>query len=198
MKKIDAKGLACPKPVIETKKYLDNNPDTETLVVMVDNQPAKENVTRFMESKGMKVSSREDNGIFELTGTMGDGEFIPEEEKENSSGDEIKTLVMIANDKLGFGDEVLGGKLMHNFIATLEEYSGLWKLVFVNAGVKFAVKGSSCLDSLKKLEKNGVKILVCGTCLDHYGLLDDKEIGETTNMLDIMTSLEVAEKVINL
>lgn len=199
MKTIDAKGLACPKPVLETKKWLEKNPDVNSVLVIVDNIPAKENVGRFMESKGMTVSVEDTDGVFSLKGVK-DKAFISDEiddDSGNTSG-EVKTLIMIANDKMGFGDEILGFKLMKNFIATLEEYSGLWKLVFVNAGVKFAVKGSESLDDLKKLEASGVKILVCGTCLDHYNLLEDKKIGETTNMLDIVTSLEVAEKVINL
>ena len=52
------------------------------------------------------------------------------------------------------------------------------------------------LDALKKLAESGVSILVCGTCLNHYGLLEKKQVGETSNMLDIVTSLDLAGKVI--
>jgi len=74
----------------------------------------------------------------------------------------------------------------------------LWRLVFVNNGVKLTVNGSAVLDELKSLAENGTQILVCGTCLTHFNLLDKKEVGETTNMLDIVTAMQVADKVINI
>ena len=73
----------------------------------------------------------------------------------------------------------------------------LWRLVFVNSGVKLTIEGTEALSVLQELESQGVSILVCGTCLNHFGLLEKKRVGETTNMLDIVTSLEVAEKVIS-
>jgi intracellular sulfur oxidation DsrE/DsrF family protein len=70
--------------------------------------------------------------------------------------------------------------------------------VLLNAGVKLTVSGSQVLASLQELEKNGVMILVCGTCLNHFQLLEKKEVGETTNMLDIVTHMQLADKVISL
>jgi len=96
-------------------------------------------------------------------------------------------------------DDELGLKLMINFIKTLKEMQpDLWRLVFVNNGVKLTVNGSAVLDELKSLAENGTQILVCGTCLTHFNLLDKKEVGETTNMLDIVTAMQVADKVINI
>ena len=98
---------------------------------------------------------------------------------------------------LGHGSDELGAKLMANFLATLTEMGGtLWRIVMVNGGVKLASTPGRALDALKKLEAAGVSMLVCGTCLEHYGLLDQKQVGETTNMLDIVTSLDLADKVI--
>jgi hypothetical protein len=68
----------------------------------------------------------------------------------------------------------------------------------VNNGVKLTVDGSEALADLKEFEKQGLRILVCGTCLDHFNLLDRKQVGETTNMLDIVTAVQSADKVINL
>jgi selenium metabolism protein YedF len=88
---------------------------------------------------------------------------------------------------------------MKNFIATLKEMgSNLWRLVFLNSGVRLTIEGSPVLDVLVELEKSGVSILVCGTCLNFYGLLEQKKVGETTNMLDIVTSMQVANKVISI
>ncbi len=105
--------------------------------------------------------------------------------------------VFIPSDKVGEGDDVLGGKLMGNFIATLPELgSSLWRIVLVNGGVRMSVPDHPCFAKLKELENAGVSILVCGTCLDFFGLLDKKELGDTTNMLDVVTSLQLATKVI--
>ena len=73
----------------------------------------------------------------------------------------------------------------------------LWRLVFVNNGVRLTLENSQVLPDLKGLQENGVLILVCGTCLDHFNLLDKKQVGETTNMLDIVTAMQLADKVIS-
>jgi len=78
---------------------------------------------------------------------------------------------------------------------TLQE---LWRLVFVNNGVKLTIDGSEVLEDLKGYEKEGLNILVCGTCLNHFNLLDRKQVGQTTNMLDIVTAMQLADKVINI
>jgi selenium metabolism protein YedF len=114
-------------------------------------------------------------------------------------GDAKKIMVMCATDRLGFGDDKLGLKLMVNFLRTLKEMGDeLWRLVFVNNGVKLTIDGSDVLEDLKAYESAGLKILVCGTCLDHFNLLEKKRVGETTNMLDIVTAMQLADKVINI
>jgi hypothetical protein len=68
----------------------------------------------------------------------------------------------------------------------------------VNNGVKLTIGGSEVLPVLQNYEKEGLTILVCGTCLSHFNLLDRKKVGETTNMLDIVTAMQLADKVINI
>jgi len=88
---------------------------------------------------------------------------------------------------------------MISFLKTLKEMGDeLWRLVFVNNGVKLTVIDSEVLPILKELENDGIHILVCGTCLTHFELLDKKKVGETTNMLDIVTAMQLADKVINI
>jgi intracellular sulfur oxidation DsrE/DsrF family protein len=70
--------------------------------------------------------------------------------------------------------------------------------VFVNNGVKLTTGDAEVLPVLKEYEERGLHILVCGTCLTHFNLLDEKQVGETTNMLDIVTSMQFADKVINI
>jgi len=100
---------------------------------------------------------------------------------------------------MGHGDDALGEKLMVSFLKTLKEMGDeLWRLVFVNNGVKLTIEGSDVLTVIQELEREGIHILVCGTCLTYFDLLDKKQVGETTNMLDIVTAMQLADKVINI
>ncbi len=196
-KPLDCRGLACPNPVIKTKELIDRG-NVQQLTVLVDNPAAMENVSRFMQRCGFEVKVDGQGDSFAVTGSRtatGPCRIMAEAPEEAPR----KILVLLAADRLGRGDDVLGGKLLGNFIGTLKEMGpDLWCVVLVNAGVKLAVAGSEVLDSLKNLEQAGVKLLVCGTCLNHFKLLEAKQVGETTNMLDIVTALQLADKVITL
>lgn len=64
MKTVDARGHSCPEPVIMTRKALEAS--SGQLKVLVDNQIAVENITRFARSRGKKVDIRPSDGDFEL------------------------------------------------------------------------------------------------------------------------------------
>jgi selenium metabolism protein YedF len=198
---IDCRGLVCPQPVINTRDAIAGRP--AALTVLVDYPPSKENVTRFLQKSGYSAEPEaRGDGVWAIHGTC---EMCAEAEKIISDAcpaaplaraGEKRTLIFLATDVIGHGSDELGGKLMGNFLATLTEMPSLWRIVMVNGGVRLASTPGKCLDALKKLEAQGVSILVCGTCLDYYHLMDKKEVGETTNMLDIVTSLDLADNVI--
>ena len=111
--------------------------------------------------------------------------------------DQPKIMVLLGSDVIGSGDDVLGSKLMINFIKTLGEMgSELWRLVLINNGVKLAVTDSPVYEALKALQDDGLTILCCGTCLAHFGLAEADKAGVTTNMVDIVTAMQLADKVI--
>ena len=198
MKKIDARGLACPAPVLQTKAVLEgDHPDKVN--VAVDNAAAQQNVQRFLESQGFETTLDQSGNDYFITGSCDPLQSTaPETDIEPDKGDE-KIMVMCATDRMGFGDDELGRKLMISYLRTLAEMGGdLWRLVFVNNGVKLAIDESEVLADLQKYEKQGIKILVCGTCLTHFDLLERKQVGITTNMLDIVTAMQNADKVISL
>ncbi len=202
MKEIDARKLACPTPVLLTRDAIESErPDA--IKIVVDNDAARQNVSRFLASQSYSASVEPDGNDFHITGRREGGIETPQTEsaKTEETPDEAlaKIMVMITTDRIGFGDDELGQKLMVNFIRTLKEMGpDLWRLVFVNNGVKLAVSGAAVLDDLRALESAGVQILVCGTCLEHFGLTPEKQVGETTNMLDIVSAMQLADKVINL
>jgi len=198
MKKIDARGLACPGPVLQTKAAIDDK-DVAIISVIVDNDAAKQNVCRFLESNHYQTDIREDHDSFIITGKLTHSSVPHEKMVPPQQFDNKKIMVMCTTDRMGFGDDELGLKLMISFIKTLKEMGpDLWRLVFVNNGVRLAIEGSEVLSILQEYDKDGLHILVCGTCLTHFGLLDKKRVGETTNMLDIITAMQLADKVITI
>jgi len=118
----------------------------------------------------------------------------PEKQSGKNPG---STLVLISSDRLGHGDDELGRRLLVNFLKTLPEMAP-WRLILVNNGVKLTAEGSPAVPLLLDLVTVGVSVLACSTCLDHFGLSDKQKVGEATNMVDIVTSMQVAEKVITI
>jgi selenium metabolism protein YedF len=198
MKEIDARGLACPAPVLQTKAALQED-NSANVRVIIDNAAAQQNVQRFLESRGFQTVLGQNAADYVVIGSC---DAAPSEQSQPDparSTDAKKIMVMCATDRLGYGDDVLGSKLMINFLRTLKEMGDeLWRLVFVNNGVKLTIEGSEVLEDLKAYEAAGLSILVCGTCLDHFNLLEKKQVGETTNMLDIVTAMQLSDRVINL
>lgn len=205
MLEIDARGLECPAPVMKTRAAIETGGVT-TLTVLVDNGAAQQNVQRFLESRGFRVVLTSGSDALIVTGHAPAGlestaAVAPAPAPAAHDGVSATPHIMVfcTSDCIGSGDDELGHKLMLNFIRTLSELGAeLWRLVFVNSGVKLCIEGSPVLSELLNYEKEGVSILVCGTCLEHFKLLDQKKVGQTTNMLDIVTSLQLATKVISL
>lgn len=189
---IDCKGLKCPQPVINTKKYFDSIEEGQATII-VDNEVSKNNVSKFAESNGFTSEVQEKDGLYYISIN-----------KENCSCkpmdfNEKKLTIVVANDKLGLGDDKLGATLMKSYFYALSESDLIPSdLLFLNAGVKLTTEGSDCLDSIKKLQERGVNVLNCGTCLDFYNLKEKLVIGEITNMYTIIEKMNSADKTIKL
>lgn len=174
MKEIDARGLACPAPVLQTKATLQEESPNGVRVV-VDNAASQQNVQRFLESQGFQTALEHVGTDYIVTGSCDSKISEQPQPIPEPSSDAKKIMVMCATDRIGFGDDALGSKLMVNFLRTLNEMGEeLWRLVFVNNGVKLTIDGSEVLDDLKAYESAGLKILVCGTCLDHFNILENR------------------------
>ncbi|MCG6909419.1 MAG: sulfurtransferase-like selenium metabolism protein YedF [Deltaproteobacteria bacterium] len=198
VKEIDARGLSCPAPVLQTRAALQDDP-ASSVTVVVDNAASQENVRRFLESQGFETMLEQKGDDYLVVGKSAARAAEPSDTARQPETETQKIMVMCATDRMGYGDDALGIKLMVNYLKTLSEMGPeLWRLVFVNNGVKLTIDGSEVLPDLQNYEKNGLKIMVCGTCLDHFNLLEKKKVGETTNMLDIVTAMQLADKVINI
>ena len=198
MEQLDCRGLACPQPVMRSRDAVAGG--AQALEVLVDNEPARENLRRFFEGRGFSVAANQEGpDCWRISATAGAAAAAPQQATEVAHAAEgnSRTLVLITTETIGRGDDELGGKLMGNFLATLPELGPrLWRIVLINGGVKLASCPGPALDALKKMAAEGVSVLVCGTCLAHFGLLEAKAVGDTSNMLDIVTSLDLAGKVI--
>ena len=198
MEQLDCRGLACPQPVMRSRDAVAGG--AQALEVLVDNEPARENLRRFFEGRGFSVAvNQEGPDCWRISATADAAAPAPQQATEVAPAAEgnSRTLVLITTETIGRGDDELGGKLMGNFLATLPELGPrLWRIVLINGGVKLASCPGPALDALKKMAAEGVSVLVCGTCLAHFGLLEANAVGDTSNMLDIVTSLDLAGKVI--
>ncbi len=199
-KRVDCRGLACPQPVMETKKAL---AEADTLIVLVDNPAAKENVKRFAESQECKVEVIEERGQFTLKiekqkpqeKSPAKSELVGGQKSEK----ELGLVIFIDTDSMGRGSEELGKILLRSFLQTLEQSEVQpQKVILLNSGVKLACRGSEVLEDLQELGAKGVEILACGTCLDFFGLKKNLLAGKVSNMYEIINSLAQAKKIIKI
>jgi selenium metabolism protein YedF len=169
--------------------------------IIVDNEAAKENVSRYLSSRGLRIEETVQEGNLWKIFAVGQEKAsdAPQPDPVTASTVAPKTLVFLTSDVVGRGDDMLGQRLMDNFLRTLPELGDdLWRIVMVNGAVRLAVKSSPALPHLLALEAAGVSILVCGTCLEFFGLMEQKGVGQTTNMLDVVTSQQLADKIITI
>ena len=189
MSVIDCRGLACPQPVVTTKKALDQI-EEGNLIVIVNNAVSSNNVERFVLSQGCSVEVEEKGGEFHLHIRKAK---IAEESKRRGQ----KVVVYVNSQFLGVGEEALGTILIRSFFKTLLDSETMpFRMIFINSGVRLTSEGSEVLETLKSLSEKGVEILSCGTCLDFYGLKEKVKVGMTSNMYDIVQSLMEADRLI--
>lgn len=185
---IDARGLDCPKPVINTKKELDKI-ENGIVTIKVDNYIAKENILKLAKSLNCEAKiTKDEKDLIEIEIKKGESDII--EKKQDSALED--RCIFISSDKMGTGNDELGEVLIKGYIYTLTEAKPYPKyMVFVNSGVKLTTENEATIENLKILEKAGVEILSCGTCLDYYNLKENLQVGSVTNMytiVDIMNS----------
>ncbi|OHW61618.1 SirA-like protein [Andreesenia angusta] len=200
MIEIDARGENCPKPVIMTKKALESIGAGEGIVTIVDNEMAKENVSKLLKSMDIDFKVDQKEGDYYITAGSVEVEIAGAGAKKDSDENVSKnTVIMFDKDKMGHGNDELGAVLIKGFIYTLTELEELPSaLLFVNSGIKLTTTGSAVIEDIKQLEARGVEILSCGTCLDYYGLQDGLEVGGVTNMYTIVEKLMEASNTIKL
>jgi selenium metabolism protein YedF len=193
-KEIDARGLACPQPVILTRKAL-AEAEEMVLTVLVDNGIAKENLLRLAAALGYDASARGEEPEMQVTikkqlGDEDQGQEPLVEDCQLAEGVSGGLGVFITSEILGEGSDELGRLLMKSFLYALSERDvPPVKLALMNGGVRLAISESPALTDLKAMVAMGTQILVCGTCLDYFGLKEQLAVGQISNMYDIQEAL---------
>ncbi len=195
MKSIDCRNMACPVPVVTTKRALEEAAG-EAVQVLVDPGAPRENVTRVARNRGYAVEESAVEGGFCLIISPAGASLPSVPEKGQRSG---RTVMLVPSDRLGEGPEELGRLLMKNFIITLLDLEEMPdRMLFLNSGVLLTTEGSEVLEALDKLGNRGVEVLSCGACLDFFHRKEQLRAGGVTNMFTIAESLMQAGSVIRL
>jgi len=225
MEPLDLRGLPCPDPVVRTKKAIEAHPHA-VLTILTDQASQRDNIARMAKSLGASVESEQlPNGDFRLTVTTGvprsacptvpapdippagfgargrvngpaEAPYPPAGAEARGRAD-ARAAVFVRNDIVGHGDPQLGRILMKAFLKTLENLDPLpSSVLFINAGVHLTTEGSEDLATIVELEKLGIEIMSCGTCLDFYKKLDKLRVGIAGNLFDIVDRLNRAPKII--
>ena len=198
---IDCKGMACPLPVVNAKKAAEAMSLGDVLTVLVDNEIAVQNLSRFAEHKGFGVSAQK-KGEKEYAVVMTvSGEAVESKEEEVACVMDSRRkgmLVVLSGNVMGTGDAKLGTSLMKAFVFALTKQDQLPDTILCyNTGAYLTCEGADTLEDLKLLESEGVTILTCGTCLDFYGLKEKLAVGGLPNMYEIVERMEKAAVVVN-
>ncbi len=194
---VDARGMECPKPVIFTKKAVEENRG-KIITSIVDNDTARENILKFAKSQKMETRVMEQNGawyidLFQQTMELSK-EMLPEKKPEL-----LDLVILVGTPQFGNGDHELGDILMRGYMYTLTESKPYPKaLIFVNSGVLLTLEDSPVLEHLRKLESEGVQIISCGTCLDYYKVKDKLSVGGVGNMYAIVELMNGARNSVRL
>ena len=198
---VNALGDACPIPVVKTIKALAAPGGAGTIETLVDNEVAVENLKRLASEKGCGVSvEKAAEKEWHVTFDVSEGLSVDAGEADDAQclvPAKKNLVIQVSSDAMGAGSDELGRNLMKAFIYAVTQQDELpATMLFYNGGAHLTCEGSPALDDLKALAEQGVEILTCGTCLNHYGIADKLAVGEVTNMYVICQKLEQASNIV--
>ncbi len=197
-KRIDARGMLCPRPLILVKKALSETAAGDQIEVLLDNATARDNVVRFLQDYGCKPACAERGETFTIRATaVTPSATGPRPDEYCRLDGAARPYVLVLNRLfMGTGSEELGKIMMQACINSIRETTPLPSAILLyNAGVNLACENSPVLPALRDLESQGIRILVCGTCLDYFDLKQKLLVGRVSNMYDIMQTIASAGTV---
>ena len=194
---IDARGQGCPKPVMMADESLAGIKEG-SVEVLVDHEESALNVSGYAKQNGLFSETVRVGKDWKVRIVKGYACKTGSESGVQSSepGGKKQLLIIIGTDSLG-KDEDLGKKLIKGFFDTMRVTKQLpHTLFFLNAGVKLTTMTGEVMEVLKDLEKMGVEIYSCGTCLKHYDLESALKVGHRGTTNHIVEGMQDFEKVV--
>ena len=200
---VNAMGDNCPIPVIKTKKAMQALTGPETIEVLVDNEIAVQNLTKMADHKGLKAKSEKKSDQEYTVWMEVTEEFVKNNIKDGNvsstpvTGENCipdirkkKTVVVLGADHMGEGDD-------KGFVYALTQLEELPQTILLfNSGAYLSCEGSDSVEDLKSMEAQGVEVMTCGTCLNHYGLTEKLAVGSVTNMYVIAQTMMEADHIV--
>lgn len=192
MRELDLRKQSCPIPLVETRKFINENRN-EDFKVILDNEVSFLNIKKFLENNKINYSSNKNGNefIFEII-------FDGNESLSESTFQINNFTILIMSDLFGHGDEDLSRTLIKSYFYALDESITLpSNIVFINSGVKLLVD-KNINEHINSIRKKGVSIRACGICTDYYGLNEQLDNEEISNMYTIIDILNNSDNVIRI
>jgi len=209
MKTVDARGHLCPMPIIMLKSAMTELTEPTDMQVLTDNEISKNNLLAFFRDNNITATWEQKEGYWAINATavnkISASTAIPESlvMPATAPTQSIATpsaqdyTIVLKNNKMGLGNDDLGEILLKGFFNAIAEVNPLPKrMIFYNNGATLVTKTSPFAESIKKLHEKGVDIIICGACVDFFGIKNDIAVGTISNMYAICELLAKTEKVI--
>lgn len=207
MKELDCRNLACPEPVLKSKKALQDLKIGENLNIKLNSLASKENVARFLRSQGFEPALKEkgddefeiivvkDKELANALNSNDESEIYRCESGKKASG---KKILFLKSASVGDGE--LGKKLLMGFLDTLKKADNAPSIIVcVNEAVLINTNSEHfAYQAMKELANKGIEIISCGSCLEFYGKIKDLKTGRIGNALEILNLLFDKDKVVSL
>ena len=193
MKELDLRNKSCPIPLVETRKFINNNKNTDFKIIL-DNEISFLTINKYLENNKINYSSNKSDELYIFEVIFDGNEKLSHEKFEVNN-----FSILIMSDLFGEGDEELSRVLMKSYFYALDESITLpSNIIFINSGVKLLTENYDVIKHIESLKNRGVSILACGICTDYYKLKDNIKVAEITNMYSIIEILNNSDSVIRI
>ena len=193
MKELDLRNKSCPIPLVETRKFINNNKNTDFKIIL-DNEVSFLNIKKYLENNKINYSSNKSDELYIFEVIFDGNEKLSHEKFEVNN-----FSILIMSDLFGERDEELSRVLMKSYFYALDESITLpSNIIFINSGVKLLTENYDVIKHIESLKNRGVSILACGICTDYYKLKDHIKVAEITNMYSVIEILNNSDSVIRI
>jgi selenium metabolism protein YedF len=204
---IDARGQGCPRPVMMADEALSKIQEG-IVEVLVDNEDSALNVAGFAAQNALFAETKQEGRDWRVKIVKGYVCKAPGAEgpRQNTSGagsvqsvsaDKKKSMLLVIGSDIMGREEELGKTLMKAFFETMKVYKQLpHTMFFLNTGVYLTTTNADIVGLLKEMEKLGVEIYSCGTCLTKYNLEAELKVGHRGTMNIVVEGMQDFEKTV--